>query len=537
MIASSHDSIYLSYNKGVVWKSVFGFSGQNINKLFVNGIDIYAGSDNFLIYSNDSGVSWTSINDGFPEKDIVNKIMVGKDVYIRTNDKDVYGFDNKSGWFFRCLSENNNFDVSQYIKNDSIIFAIGSKTYLSFDTLKTWIKVYDKALYNLIFRRDTVLASSETEGILMSVDKGKTWLQSNIGINNISNGSNSLFEYGKDIYCYQSAGLYYKSSNRGETWQNAGTKFMGLNGIYKVVSKNGIVIAQGAYPPTYILNADNVSWKHMNNSRIELPLIGNNKNNVFTVSVNGVYHYSGDSTWRKISRGLYYFTSHAGVNSNEFTFNEYKLDMLEIADTILYGLSNKKLYKRFISDCFNVIAPPKFYNCYTDYSGQIVNVRFNLNWHKSANNGVTHYDLYDDFILGQSVGPDVTSFSYRDYNSSDIHTIKIYASVDGDYSLPSVIKLQSTAGDSTNFFTAVSFIVKDQNYILYPNPAHDYIYLSGDVISEKISLDIIDIEGRVIYTLKNYDGKNINLDYFEKGEYIMRINTPSGKIYRRFIKR
>ena len=539
LCASSGDTIYRSDNTGVSWEAVFGAKDQVIDRLFISGSDVFAGSIDYLLHSADQGENWNAINDIFPEKEITNYLVIGDSIFIKTKDYNIYLSDSKADWQIYCLASDNNFRINRFYHRDSLVIGVGDKTYISNDTLKSWKLSYNDDLNSFLFIGDTIIAFSWSEGVIRSTDNGETWLQSNIGITNATDRVlKYLFEYNGDIYCYHTGdNVYYKSDNLGDTWQDAGNNFQGLDHIIDIISNNGIAIAPTYNYDTYVLNSDD-TWSKISNNPISNIIIGENSNEIFSISTAGALRYVSDSTWSLISRGLHPDTVISQVNDNEFNLIEYNFSELSLHDGELFGLSNAKLYSRPVSDCYNVINTPVFYNCYTDLSGEVVSVRFNLQWHRSTTEGVTHYDLYDSEILGHTVASSETSFSYNDYNEpQNTRTIWIYASVDGDRSLPDIIHIKSQAGESAAT-TSISDI--DQEYsdvLIYPNPVSDVINISDEMDFPLNKITITDIYGKLVYQSEpKAILKRIDVSTLKQGMYIIQIDAENKIMNQMFFK-
>jgi hypothetical protein len=83
-------------------------------------------------------------------------------------------------------------------------------------------------------------------------------------------------------------------------------------------------------------------------------------------------------------------------------------------------------------------------------------------------------------------------------------------------------------------FTAASLSTDDvtnsQGIKIYPNPSNGKVNINISQFVGKISIQVIDINGRIIYDVKNDDfniEKTINLDSFQPGIYIVKIDGES----------
>ncbi|MDO5654635.1 MAG: T9SS type A sorting domain-containing protein [Flavobacteriaceae bacterium] len=70
------------------------------------------------------------------------------------------------------------------------------------------------------------------------------------------------------------------------------------------------------------------------------------------------------------------------------------------------------------------------------------------------------------------------------------------------------------------------------DFQVYPNPATNQIKISGE--KDIIRLQILDIHGRI---LKETNNSNMNIEYLEKGTYIIKIHTNQGIFTRKLLKK
>ncbi|WP_230959152.1 T9SS type A sorting domain-containing protein [Flavobacterium psychrophilum] len=62
---------------------------------------------------------------------------------------------------------------------------------------------------------------------------------------------------------------------------------------------------------------------------------------------------------------------------------------------------------------------------------------------------------------------------------------------------------------------------------IYPNPSNGLVNIKINQFTGKVNLQVIDLNGRVVYSLKNTDfnvEKTINLNNLQSGMYIIKID-------------
>ena len=82
----------------------------------------------------------------------------------------------------------------------------------------------------------------------------------------------------------------------------------------------------------------------------------------------------------------------------------------------------------------------------------------------------------------------------------------------------------------------LSAIEKSKNkFSIHPNPSSSFINLKCLENNDEYSISIFNIFGKeIIHNLKN--PKQIDISYFVKGQYIMKIETKDGVINERILK-
>ena len=78
-----------------------------------------------------------------------------------------------------------------------------------------------------------------------------------------------------------------------------------------------------------------------------------------------------------------------------------------------------------------------------------------------------------------------------------------------------------------NCSLSLNYFENEDMIKVYPNPSHDQINIKINQFVGKVNLQIVDLNGRVVYSLNNTDfniEKTINLNNLQSGMYIVKIN-------------
>ena len=89
--------------------------------------------------------------------------------------------------------------------------------------------------------------------------------------------------------------------------------------------------------------------------------------------------------------------------------------------------------------------------------------------------------------------------------------------------------------DNIGSFPLSTVEISRNKFSVYPNPSSDFINLKSLENNDEYLISIFDILGKeIIHNLKNPE--QIDISYFIKGQYIMKIETKDGIINERLLK-
>jgi len=123
-----------------------------------------------------------------------------------------------------------------------------------------------------------------------------------------------------------------------------------------------------------------------------------------------------------------------------------------------------------------------------------------------------------------------------DYNT--VNNDKLYYNTSGDWvqsSIEGSVMIRPAFG---TFYSAIN-VKEDQSLKIYPNPVNDklFIDLPYSLNSNKITVNIFDIQGRLIQNGSLNNNNYINTDKLKKGIYIIKIiNDKNQTFHSKFIK-
>jgi len=232
-IGSNEGGMFLSNDNGSVWNS----PGLNydIKAFAVSGNNVFAGCNNGVLVSTDSGASWTLFNNGMTNHSIYSLAVSGSNIFAGSyfqynNIGGIYmSSDNGASWNLVKPDSALSGVVSSIVVSGSNIFAAynyynnASSMFLSTDNGATWNAINSGLPGSYIYS----LAASGSNIFLgiggtvyRSTNNGSSWVEVNNGIP--FGGVNTLFNYGAFTFAGNGAGVFLTATN-GACWNDVST--------------------------------------------------------------------------------------------------------------------------------------------------------------------------------------------------------------------------------------------------------------------------------------------------------------------------
>lgn len=202
------------------WTHLPGPYGGEIKQLITQGSKIYAVTQSAIYYSVDDCKNWIELTrKGTGPIIFNNNRMIGY-LWDRSDPNLTgikYSDDNGITWKRATLGVEGSVNSFAVIGN-IILAATNYRLYKSNDNGDNWESIQEipSWIKTLIVKDNKVFAGSWGNGIYISEDEGKTWRQSNIGLQNMY--VTCLLLKDNTIYTGTAFNLY-KSSDNGKTWE------------------------------------------------------------------------------------------------------------------------------------------------------------------------------------------------------------------------------------------------------------------------------------------------------------------------------
>lgn len=200
LVASSHifwaadygGGVYRSDDGGARWTPVnAGLGSKSVNKLFIFGSALYAGTDKGVFRSTDDGRNWQAFSDGLGERRVVSFVVSAGRLCAGTYGSGVFCL-NADGDGWRQLSRDGlaNPNVTALAVQGDLLYAgtSGGGICVSADGGETWKAVNNRLPADLhVFAFAVVgkkVYAGSVHGIFLTEDEGRSWKQVNAGLLN-----------------------------------------------------------------------------------------------------------------------------------------------------------------------------------------------------------------------------------------------------------------------------------------------------------------------------------------------------------------
>jgi photosystem II stability/assembly factor-like uncharacterized protein len=207
------------------WVQVSGASGNDDSPFVFSGIYVFAGSEDGVLISSDSGSTWRVA--GLSNYWIVNVCADGKYVFAVTEEDTIFrSTDTGKSW--STLSSSSGLDIEPICANESKLFGISNAggVFISTNEGSSWDSTAIKGSDIGIIQANgsdvyaaPYVTSFDSAGILHSTDNGETWIAEYTGFSDTY--IESFAFSGSNIFAAFSAtagdGILL-SSNNGATW-------------------------------------------------------------------------------------------------------------------------------------------------------------------------------------------------------------------------------------------------------------------------------------------------------------------------------
>jgi len=426
--------LFRSTDGGENWYSIsneIDNIGVFVLKISTSG-DVYAGTLQSIYKSTDQGVSWTKVNNSYPENFYAEDIAfdASENIYVSNSYSGIYkSTDGGDSW----TTINNGLPQSSYIwkigsTQNNILLAsdVYRGIYKSTDFGASWVQSntgFDTTYYVNSFTSNSageIFISSSGNGPFKSTDNGNSWV-SIMGDLSLPYTSDIDFTSNGDLYVTIIQQLY-KSTNGGANWNNITTMFNGFGFQTAYVDNNDNVWATTIYSGIIKSSDAGTTWANYTNgltSTLINALYANAAGNLYAALPGKGFYSSTDNgnTWDKITivnyeEDTYIKTAEKIPSGGVIVYNIYNgiktSTDLSTWNSFSTGLTNQYIQELAVSNDYYFAA---------GWDGKIFRTpRSAANWVEITDTVATGY-CYDLFV--SSVGDLYYLFDEEMYKSTN----------------------------------------------------------------------------------------------------------------------
>jgi photosystem II stability/assembly factor-like uncharacterized protein len=252
LFAGTDSGVYLSTDEGAHWNPARSGLAEGFVRCFVsNGSDLFAGTDGGVYRTTNAGGLWTAINNGLPSGTVYallyfNPIlMAGTDFGIYNSTDDGVTWESASGGL---PDWNEVFDLKA--KGTTLFAGTLGGAFRSTDSGGSWTAIDSGFTGNYINVRSLAVNGQDLfaglygKGVYRSTDNGHSWNPVNTGLANY--GVTTLLVAGSYLFAGTDGGVFL-SLNNGANWfsvgpaePNGGIQALAISGSFVFAGTGGI---------------------------------------------------------------------------------------------------------------------------------------------------------------------------------------------------------------------------------------------------------------------------------------------------------
>jgi uncharacterized protein (TIGR03437 family) len=413
LLAGGAGGVYLSANQGQSWTPVNnGLTNTQVLSLASTGARLFAGTDGAGVFvSTNQGQSWTQVNDGFlnrPENLQARSLThAGGALFVGTDGGVFRSTNEGQSWTAMNNGIPPNTTVFAFAVSGSNLFAGASRgVFRSTDQGQSWTQV-NNGLTSLIVRAllvsgSNLLAGTFTEGVFVSGNDGQSWAQANSGLT--AKTILSLSASGASIFAGTSGGGVFVTSNQGQNWAQVNT---GLTNIFiNALAPNSTSLFAGTNGGVFRSANLGQSWGAANTGlrAVTVLSLASLNNNLFVGT-------GGDGPYLTINQGQSWLPANADllnlvvpafaiVNNRLYAGTEGGVFYTDNNGVNWPHANNGLLEARYV----NALAANSsvLYAGTGPINGVFRSENLGLSW-TQANNGITNPDIRALAMIGNSV--------------------------------------------------------------------------------------------------------------------------------------
>ena len=177
--------VFLSTNNGTSWTEVnSGLTNSDVLSLAVGGTNLFAGTWGGVFLSTNNGTSWTAI--GLTNSDVFSLAVSGTNLFAGTRGGGVFlSTNNGTSWTAVNSGLTNSFVLSLAVSGMNLFAGTSGGVFLSTNNGTSWtaIGLTNSYVYSLDVSGTNLFAGT-SGGVFLSTNNGTSWTEVNSGLTN-----------------------------------------------------------------------------------------------------------------------------------------------------------------------------------------------------------------------------------------------------------------------------------------------------------------------------------------------------------------
>ena len=294
LFAGNNNGVYSSVNSGSNWSIAKSTPGL-VKSIDISGSTIYAGygtmTSGGIAKSPDNGLSWSTVNTGLPNgKGIYAVLQSGSIVFSGNDGAGLYTTTNGGGLWTSDpgITNTNALSLSLATIGTNIFAGVfGGGVYLSTNNGSgPWTPVNSglpsTSINALATGGTTVFVGTYADGVYRSTNNGTSWTAMNTGLTNLNVTSFAIS--GTTIYAGTFGGGVFKSTVSGSAWTAVNSGLTNLT-VQSLVASGTKVFAGTYYGGVFFSSTSGGSWNQVNTGLLNT--------NVNTLAMSGTRVFAG----------------------------------------------------------------------------------------------------------------------------------------------------------------------------------------------------------------------------------------------------
>jgi len=532
------------YNKNKIWKGTSsgmyyqGSTNYNVWALCVDkDNDIFAGTGGGVYRSTDNGKNWGYYSYGADNDQILSFAVSANYIFAGTNYTGIFRLNN-NGWYKVIGGLNGPADYTCMIAWDTNILA-GTGWYgpifskndgLSWEMDYAGLNITGSLRFYALAISDTNIFAGTKAGVFRADTNDLSWTAVNNNATNLI--VNSFAVSDTNLFAAIDHNGIFRSNDNGMSWisVNSGLPSIQRNGWRLVVSDTNLyALTQNG---VYLSTNNGTSWTAINQgmNNIKVYCLVASDTTLFAGTTHGLFLSTNNGkSWT--NGGLIIQINCLAVSGTDVFIGTSKYGILKSNDhgisEINNGLTNANVTAFAVSGK-NIFAG-------TDGGGVFLSTNNGNKW-TPINNGLTNAHVTAFEVSGSKIFVVTTGGVFVSTNNgsswASVNTLMMNSNVQSLL----VSGKNLFAGTSGNGIwrlplteiTGIKELHTNLNLQVYPNPATDNIIVDIKNSSTPALIELIDLDGQIVYSKKIMNKKRIFVGNLPNGIYLCKV-TINGK--------